>query len=276
MLQTNEDLIGLIAIGTLMFLLLAYFIIKFIFFYQKRQNEYLKERERLKNEFHKELLSAHLEIYEHTLKHISQEIHDNIGQVLSFIKLNLSSVNSLSADERLEKIDETRQLVSHVINDLRDLSKSMSYEKIADKGLSETIRFEIERINKTANFNIDFKIEGDVIPLGHQRELVIYRIFQESIHNVISHSKAKLVKINLQYFPEIFKLTVEDDGIGFCEEDVIASGGSGIRNMKNRATLVGASISIASPDKRGCHTIVSLDCRHKQVSSDGNYHSSPG
>lgn len=276
MLQTNEDLIGLIAIGTLMFLLLAYFIINFIFFYQKRQNEYLKERERLKNEFHQELLSAHLEIYEHTLKHISQEIHDNIGQVLSFIKLNLSAVNTLSAEERLEKIDETRQLVSHVINDLRDLSKSMSYEKIADKGLSETIRFEIERINKTASFNTVFQIEGDVIPLGNQHELVIYRIFQESIHNIISHSQAKMVKIHLQYRPEIFNLILEDDGLGFCEEDIAASGGAGIKNMKNRATLIGAKISITSPNKKGCLTVVSLGCSNKQLSFDGNYHSSSG
>ena len=274
MLQTSEDLIAFVATGTIMFLLLGFFIINFLFVYQKRQLEYFKERERLKNEFHKELLAAHLEIHEHTLKHISQEIHDNIGQVLSFIKLNLSSVKSLSSEERLEKIDDTRELISHVINDLRDLSKSLSYEKIADKGLTETIRFEIERINKTASFNINLKIEGITTQLGKQRELVLYRIFQESIHNIISHSKAHNVKILLQYSPEIFNLIVEDDGIGFCQEDVNESGGTGIKNIRNRATLIGATLSILSAVKQGCLTKVSLNLEPRQERADGTYQSS--
>ena len=276
MLQTTDDLIAFVATGTIMFLLLGFFIINFLFVYQKRQLEYFKDRERLKNEFHQELLTAHLEIHEHTLKHISQEIHDNIGQVLSFIKLNLSSVESLSAKERLVKIDDTRKLVSHVINELRDLSKSLSYEKIADKGLLDTIRFEIERMNKTVSFSIHLKIEGQALPLGNQRELVVYRIFQESIHNIISHSKARHVNISLQYSPEIFNLILEDDGIGFCQDDVEISGGTGIKNMRNRATLIGANLSILSAVNQGCITKVSLNPRHNQVNSDGTYHSSTG
>lgn len=258
MLQTKEDLIAFVATGTVMFLLLGFFIINFLFVYQKKQLEYFKERERLKNEFHQELLTAHLEIHEHTLKHIAEEIHDNIGQVLSFIKLSLASFSSLSDKEKFDKIEDTRELVAYVINELRDLSKSLSYEKIGEKGLTETIRFEIDRITKSATFNIVLKIEGDTFPLGDQRELVLYRIFQESIHNIISHSKAQNVKILLHYSPEVFKLTLEDDGIGFCEEDVEASGGTGIKNMKNRATLIGAKLSILTSLKEGCLTSVSL------------------
>lgn len=258
MLQTKEDLIAFVATGTVMFLLLGFFIINFLFVYQKRQLEYFKERERLKNDFHQELLTAHLEIHEHTLKHIAQEIHDNIGQVLSFIKLSLASFNALSEKERLEKIDDTRELVAYVINELRDLSKSLSYEKIGEKGLTETIRFEIDRITKSATFNVVLKIEGQIIPLGNQRELVLYRIFQESIHNIISHSRAQNVKILLQYSPEVFNLTLQDDGIGFSQEDVEVSGGTGIKNMRNRATLIGAKLSILTSPKEGCLTRVTL------------------
>jgi signal transduction histidine kinase len=258
MLQTNEDLVAFVATGTIMFLLLGFFLINFLFVYQKRQLEYFKEKERLKNAFQDELLTAHLEIHEHILKNISQEIHDNIGQVLSFIKLSLSSFKMLSEKERLDKINDTRELVAYVINELRDLSKSLSYEKIAEKGLSETIRFETERINKSATFNILFKIEGQIMPLGNQRELVLYRIFQESIHNIVSHSRAQNVKILLQYSPEIFNLILQDDGIGFCEEDVDVSGGMGIKNMKNRAILIGAKLSILTSVKKGCLTTVTL------------------
>jgi signal transduction histidine kinase len=260
MLQTNEDLIAFVATGTILFLLLGFFIINFLFAYQKRQLEYLKERNSLKND----------------LKHISQEIHDNIGQVLAFIKISLSSVKPLSTKQMQEKIDDTRLLVSNLIEELRDLSKSLSYEKIADKGLLETIRFEVERLNKSVFFNIHFKTEGQPEQLGNQVELVLYRIFQESIHNIISHSKARNVKILLQYSPEIFKLILEDDGIGFSQENVEESGGAGIKNMRNRATLIGATLSILSAVKQGCLTTVSLDPRKIETNTHGNYQSSPG
>jgi signal transduction histidine kinase len=258
MLQTKEDLIAFVATGTIMFLLLGFFIINFLLVYQRRQLEYFKERERLKNKFHQELLTAHLEIHEHTLKHIAQEIHDNIGQVLSFIKLSLGSFNALSRKEKADKIEDTRELVTYVINELRDLSKSLSYEKIGEKGLTETIRFETDRITKSAAFNIVLQIEGESFPLGDQRELVLYRIFQESIHNIISHSKAQNVKIILQYSPEVFNLILQDDGIGFCQEDVEQSGGIGIKNMRNRATLIGAKLSILTSLDEGCLTRVTL------------------
>lgn len=275
MLQEDKDVIIFIIAGTAILFLLGLFIISFLFFYQKKQNSYIKEKNQLKNNFRQELLKTQLEVHEHTLNHVSQEIHDNIGQVLAFIKLNLGTIKSLPEAEKQERIDESRDLVSHVITDLRDLSKSLSYETLATKGLAETIRTELNRINRAANFSVDFNITGQSFPLSQQRELVVFRIFQECMQNIIKHSEANQLKITLQYSTELFNLIIQDDGIGFCPDDAIEQVGAGMKNMKSRAKLIDATISITSSSGKGCITKVSLNPSQTQVSFDGLYPSGP-
>ena len=275
MLQEDKDVIIFIIAGTSILFLLGLFIISFLFFYQKKQNSYIKEKNQLKNNFRQELLKTQLEVHEHTLNHVSQEIHDNIGQVLAFIKLNLGTIKSLPEAEKQERIDESRDLVSHVITDLRDLSKSLSYETLATKGLAETIRTELNRINRAANFSLDFNIIGQSFPLSQQRELVVFRIFQECMQNIIKHSEANQLKITLQYSTELFNLIIQDDGIGFCPDDAIEQVGAGMKNMKSRAKLIDATISITSSSGKGCITKVSLNPSQTQVSFDGLYPSGP-
>lgn len=275
MLQEDKDVIIFIIAGTAILFLLGLFIISFLFFYQKKQNSYIKEKNQLKNNFRQELLKTQLEVHEHTLNHVSQEIHDNIGQVLAFIKLNLGTIKSLPEAEKQERIDESRDLVSHVITDLRDLSKSLSYETLATKGLAETIRTELNRINRAANFSLDFNIIGQSFPLSQQRELVVFRIFQECMQNIIKHSEANQLKITLQYSTELFNLIIQDDGIGFCPDDAIEQVGAGMKNMKSRAKLIDATISITSSSGKGCITKVSLNPSQTQVSFDGLYPSGP-
>ena len=275
MLQEDKDVIIFIIAGTAILFLLGLFIISFLFFYQKKQNSYIKESNQLKNNFRQELLKTQLEVHEHTLNHVSQEIHDNIGQVLAFIKLNLGTIKSLPEAEKQERIDESRELVSHVITDLRDLSKSLSYEALATKGLAETIRTELNRINRAASFSLDFNIIGQSFPLSQQRELVVFRIFQECMQNIIKHSEADQLKITLQYSTELFNLIIQDDGIGFCPDDAIEQVGAGMKNMKSRAKLIDATISITSSSGKGCITKVSLNPSQTQVSFDGLYSSGP-
>src|SRR5882757_6237727 len=120
----------LIMAASVLFVCLSGFVIYFIFLYQKRQIQNKLERESLQSAFRQELLQAQIEVQEQTLIHISREIHDNISQVLSFVKLNLALKNNIDELQKQTKIEESRNLISQVINDLRDLSKSLSYEHI--------------------------------------------------------------------------------------------------------------------------------------------------
>jgi signal transduction histidine kinase len=241
------------------------FILLYIFIYNQRKKRHIEEKEQLRSTFQKELLKTQLEVQEQTLNNISREIHDNITQVLSFVKLNLGMIDG--ADEAVKaKINESRELVAQTINDLRNLSKSMSFEHIAQLGLVKTLEIEAGRINNSGIIDIELLIAGGPYSLGEERELVLFRIFQEALNNTLKHSGAKRLKINLQYSEQLFNLTLEDDGAGFVPEDVDA--GLGLKNMQSRAALIGAVAQISSSPGNGCAVMVSLSPFKQQTYID--------
>ncbi|WP_454804547.1 sensor histidine kinase [Mucilaginibacter phyllosphaerae] len=249
--MANVDIKELVLIATCIFLLAPAFVVIYVSMYNKRKKRHIEEKALLELQFQQELLKAQVEIQEQTLNHISREIHDNVTQVLSFVKLNLAISAKATPQQAELKITESRNLVAQVINDLRDLSKSLSYDHIVQLGLVKTIEIEADRLNSSGIINITLAIGGNVRSLGEQRELVLFRIFQEALNNALKHSGAKQLKINLDYFDHLFNLTIQDNGVGFLT-DTLPNGGSGLKNIVNRAALIGAAAVINSAPGKGC------------------------
>jgi len=266
--MANDEIRNLIIITTLIFLIAPAFIIVYIFIYNQRKKRHIEEKEALKSNFHKELLKTQIEVQEQTLNNISREIHDNITQVLSFVKLNLGMIDEADAGTR-DKIAESRELVAQTINDLRNMSKSMSFEHIARIGLVKTLEIEVSRINNSGLITAGLLITGEPFTLGGERELVLFRIFQEAFNNTLKHSGANHLKINLQYSEQLFNLTLEDDGGGFSPEHLDMAGGSGLKNMESRAALIGAKTVISSSQGKGCCIRVTLNPFGQQLYIDG-------
>ena len=248
-----------------LFAFIAIFIIYFVVLYRNRQLKNRKEQERLQAAFKQELLKTQLEVQEQTLNYISTEIHDNITQVLSFVKLTLGNIAGGIEEEKKGKVLETRELVAQSITDLRDLSKSLSFEHIASQGLIRTIENEVERIDKSGLIKVSLAQEGNSYSLGEQRELVLFRIFQESLNNTLKHARAAHLKIMLQYHTDLFILTLEDDGSGFSAETLENKSGSGLRNIENRAALIGGTATIDSSPGKGCNIKVALNPLKQQL-----------
>jgi signal transduction histidine kinase len=269
--MNDQSIQVVVLVATAFFASLVGFIIYFIVLYRNKQLINKQEQEKLHSAFRQELLKAQIEMQEQTLTYVSREIHDNITQVLSFIKLDLSMIGSISDDQRQAKINENRELVSQVISDLRDLSKSLSSEHIKQLGLVKTIEVETNRINKSGVLQVALLTDGEIYSLGEQRELVLFRIFQEALNNTLKHSCAKHLKIALQYHSELFNLTLEDDGKGFLPGSIGEGSGSGLKNMENRATLIGAASTIDSSPGKGCFIKVTLNPLEQGLYADG-YH----
>jgi len=265
--STDQEIIPIIIAGTAILLMLGMFIVSFLFFYQRKHNNHIAEKKSLKAAFDQELLKTRIEIQEDTLTHISREIHDNITQVLSFVKLNLGMIEQPDENTKI-KLAESRELVSQTINDLRNLSKSMSFEQITMLGLVKTIGIEAERVNKSGLIIMELQVEGEPFSLGEQHELVLFRIFQEALNNTLKHSGAKQLKISLQYSDELFNLTLEDNGAGFSTGLQDGKGGAGLRNMANRAALIGGEAIIESSPGKGCSIKVSLNPLQLQQYND--------
>jgi signal transduction histidine kinase len=267
----DESLRVLILSTFALFVGIMCFIIYFVVLYRNKQLKNKQEQEQQQSAFRQELLKAQIEMQEQTLLYVSREIHDNVTQVLSFVKLSLALAADGSAPVKQTKINESRELVAQAITDLRDLSKSLSFEHITRIGLLKTIEIETGRINKSGIIKVNLLAEGDVYPLGEQRELVLYRIMQEALNNTLKHAGARHFKISLQYQPELFNLTLEDDGNGFPANLPGNNNGSGLKNMESRASLIGAVATIDSSPGKGCCIKVALNPLEQRLYTDG-YH----
>lgn len=244
-----------IIIVTLFLLIVSVGIIMLVLVYQKRQLQYLKDKEQLKINFEKEILESKLEIQEQTVKNISQEIHDNIGQILSLAKLTINTMDCSQPVLLQEKINDSKQLIGKAIQDLRDLSKSLDSDYVTEMGLIKSIEYELQLIKKTGTIETDLVTDGTFYRLPNQHELILFRIFQEVINNVIKHSKASSVVVNVCYMPGIFSLTIKDNGLGFDTAFInnieMKKSGLGIKNIQSRSRLIGANCNIRSEPERG-------------------------
>jgi two-component system, NarL family, sensor kinase len=260
MQQHTKPLLFLILIAIIFFVaMIVIFIILMIIFQQKKVQQINKTRLLEKN-FTESLLQTQLEIQEQTLRTISQEIHDNVGQVLSLAKLNLSTLHFSEGEQKENKINSASRLVAKAINDLRDLTRSMNGDKIADLGLKDATDNELKIIQNTGQFAAQLIITGEPYKLIPQNEMVVFRIVQESLNNIVKHSKAQNIIVNISYSTEMFKIKITDDGKGFDADGLEATQtGIGLNNMKNRATLIGARFCIQSAPLSGTSVFVELD-----------------
>jgi two-component system NarL family sensor kinase len=249
-----------IIISSVFLLIVAIGIILLVFIYQKKQHLYVREKEQLKVDFEKQILESKLEIQEQTFKYISQEIHDNIGQVLSLAKLTINTMTANDPKILNEKIDSSRKLVGKAIEDLRNLSRNLNTDYITDLGLAISIENEIKILRNASKYEIDVSTKGEAYRLPHQQELIIFRIFQEVLQNIIKHSKASSIAITFYYDPSFFILEIADNGTGFdvsiLNQNNKSRVGIGVLNMRHRANLIAAELIINSDSKTG--TVVKI------------------
>ncbi|WP_170971201.1 sensor histidine kinase [Ilyomonas limi] len=240
-----------IILVSFLLLVVAIGIIMLVLLYQKKQLQYINEKEQLKASFEKEILESKLEMQEQTMKNISQEVHDNIGQVLSLVRLNINALDcNESKPVMQEKIKDLSRLTGKVIQDLRDLSKSLHSDTITEKGLIGAIEYEFDLLKKSGAFATSLIIEGEPYTFPDQKELILFRIFQEVINNIIKHAQASLIQVRVCFCIDKFMLEINDDGQGFDVNNT-TNNGLGLKNIRNRSQLIGALHNIDSQPGKG-------------------------
>ncbi len=248
----NTEIIIAIVAATILFVLLAGYIIGFLFFYNKKKRLYFKEIKEQRKLLKEEAFRSEMEIREQTLRHISEEIHDNVGQLMLLSKLNLSKFLMATPNKAIE---ETRDIIGEAINDLRDISKSIHSEQITSLDFCQAIEKELDRLKKTGLLETSLTVEGEITKIQSSKKLILIRMIQEILQNILKHSKGSKVTIHLNYEKEFLYLNIEDNGNGFIVKDKMNSGiqkdGSGLLNLQNRATALRAQLSIKSQPYEG-------------------------
>ena len=261
-MQQNQEIHIVAIIGIILGAVLVIFIIAMLLLYKQRQKRQEMEMQRLKDEHEKETLRTQLEIQENTMKTISQELHDNIGQMLSVVKLSLSVLPIDKEHPAHSPSKNAQEVLNKAIFDLSNLTKSLHTDRISQVGLAESIKFELDLIRNAGLFKTDFCQEGPEINLPGEKSIFLFRIFQEILHNIMKHSRADTVSVRLSYLNDNFTLDVSDNGVGFDVEEKKNSPsgrtGVGLKSIFNRAGMIGASLDVKSKSAEGTHFKIKL------------------
>jgi two-component system NarL family sensor kinase len=256
-MQDKEVVISIVIICTLLIIILIGFIAVILLLYQKKQNLFNARLINIKANYDKELLKTQLEIQEDTFQYISREIHDNIGQFISLAKLQLNTLNIRDTHLATQRINDAVDLLTRALDELRDLSRSLSSEIIHNGGLTRAMDQLIIQLQKLSVFEVAYELKGDYQFLDEQKEIFILRILQEAVNNVIRHSGASHLRISLTYENNSLIMAVYDNGKGF-DTAMIGSekNTSGLINMRRRAKMINAHFHVESVQNK--ETVITL------------------
>ena len=240
----TEFIVIFILISVFFILSLVVFIIVIIYRYQQKQNAYFKDIETLKTSHENILLQSQLEIQEQTFQNISREIHDNIGQKLTLAKLYLNTLDSADTDINRLQVNNSVNIIGEAINDLSDLSHSMSSEIILNNGLIRALEFEAAQLTKSGIYKICFSATGNPVFMDTNTELMLFRIVQEVLNNIVKHADASDIDINLHYTDALLIIEIKDNGKGFYTGKTWP--GTGLQNIKKRTHILKGICNIES------------------------------
>lgn len=193
--------------------------------------------------------SAHrmLEAQEEERLRLSRELHDEIGQSITGLMLQISHSAAHAPPDVQGELDETREAARSLSDELRDIVRRLRPEALDDLGLPTALIALTDRLADQTGLRIRRRLAADLPNLGPATELVIYRVAQEGLTNVARHARASEVELSLEQHHGGATLRVVDDGRGLDS----SAPASGIRGMRERALLIGARLSITSAPRGG-------------------------
>jgi PAS domain S-box-containing protein len=215
---------------------------------QKRLTRELFEQEVQKQKL---LVQATIDGQEKERQLMGKELHDNINQHLTTTRLYLEVAREKATGEALEMIHLSHKTLAGIIHEIRQLSQSLVPPTLGDIGLTESIQELCDSLKRAHAFNIDFYhpyFNEEDMPAN--LKLMLYRITQEQVNNIVRHAHAANLHIKLQSDAEYIFLTISDDGIGF--DPAHYKKGMGFSNIVTRADLFNGKVEIDTAPGKGC------------------------
>ena len=230
------------------FLIIALTLACLMFFIiaRKKQNALFKTK-KLMEEIEHQMMQTQIEVQELTINSIAKELHDNIGQLLSSTKLILGTINRNKEkyEDLLKMAEET---ISHAISELRSVTKSLDKDWLEQFQVIENLKTEVKRIEKLESLEILFEhsVKNLLFP---KQQIMLFRIIQEAIQNVLKHAQASKLFISITETNECWNIIIEDNGVGFDINSIRNT--SGILNIRYRTILLGGNAEWNSNKEKG-------------------------
>jgi len=204
---------------------------------------------------------------ESTLRHISRELHDEFGQVLTAIgsMLGRAGKHAPEGSPLREDLKEVQEIAQSTLNNIRTLSQALHPVLLEEAGLESTLDWYIPTVGRQTGLALHYEKTGQPFPVEMSAGVHIYRVLQEALNNVRRHSGASDAWIRLRFSPDALELEVEDHGAGFVAEKM--QRGIGLVAMRERAELIGGTLAISPRPQGG--TKVRLQIPRAKVDANG-------
>ncbi|OOQ58790.1 hypothetical protein BC343_09075 [Mucilaginibacter pedocola] len=178
------------------------------------------------------------------------------------ININLAEILPQSSDSMKESVAETKSLAKQLLSELKALSASLNTDHIIHIGFAKAFDNELNRLIKTKRFTVTSSKTGEEFRLRPEHEIILFRLCQEVLNNVIQYAQANVITAALTYSDGLFKLEIADDGVGFDVEKAILERAkkesTGLLNMQKRARLIDAEVDIKSVPGLGTNVIITV------------------
>lgn len=247
----EKDIVLAIICSTLLILLLIAAVVIVSFISGKKHIQQEMNLAQTKLSFEKELRQVESEVSEYIKSQFAQELHDNIGQLLTAMHIQIEN-QKIDHPQQAESLKPIEIYLDEVTQQLRLLSRTLNNDYIGHIGLLAAMQLEVDRLRSLKRFQVHWPLIQGGTNLNKNQELMVFRIFQEIIQNALRHSAAKNLYITIDNQNDGFELSVRDDGKGFITEQVLKSQkASGLRNIIKRAQLAGLDCDISSSPGNG-------------------------
>ena len=193
-------------------------------------------------------------VQERERRRIARELHDEVGQTLTGVMLQVEGLAAAIPDELREQLDELRETARAGTEEVRRIASRLRPEALEDLGLQSALSALATAFGEQAKIRVERRLDPG-LPLSEEQELVVYRVAQEALTNVARHAHATKVQLSLERTDGRATLTVRDDGRGLASA---ATPSHGIRGMRERAMLIGAQLTMIGPPSGGTQVQLSI------------------
>jgi signal transduction histidine kinase len=215
-------------------------------------SDFTRERSEQERDLAKTIVRAQ----EQERTHIGHELHDNVIQIMISTRLHLDGLNVRTKEDRALK-EKTSGLILQAIEETRRLSRKLAINPLKNAGLLTAIAQLLNELRSTGRFNIKFNSSLDIDAEYHlcaEKKVALYRIVQEELNNIIRHSQAKNIRINIMQNNTGIILYTYDDGVGFDSRQ--ATAGLGLASIHSRANAFNGVVDIVTSPGKGCSVTV--------------------
>ncbi len=190
-----------------------------------------------------------LRAQEEERKRVARDLHDEVNQALTAILLRLEALAQLAPPRLRDELTETKGLANQAMGELLQLARQLRPTALDDHGFIPAIEEQVRRFKAQHGITATLSTKGDLDDLASEKQLVLYRVTQEALNNVVRHAGAKHVSVDISRADGSVALEVADDGVGFAVGDELR--GLGLDGMAERARLVDGEFEIESAPGRG-------------------------